>query len=72
MTPAMLYSIAMSDYLSPDTTERERSDEEVLVTSLTHPSLFALLVRKYEAPFLRKAQKKIRNKFRLFLKVHTL
>jgi RNA polymerase sigma-70 factor (ECF subfamily) len=31
-------------------------DEEVLVASLSHPSLFALLVRKYEEPFLRKAR----------------
>lgn len=31
------------------------SDEELLSLSLEHPSLFALLVRKYEAPFLRKA-----------------
>lgn len=31
------------------------SDEEVLARSTTEPALFALLVRKYEAPFLRKA-----------------
>ena len=31
------------------------SDEQVLAASLSHPSLFALLVRKYEEPFLRKA-----------------
>ncbi|MEI7719624.1 MAG: RNA polymerase sigma factor [bacterium] len=31
------------------------SDEEVLTLSVLHPSLFALLVRKYEEPFLRKA-----------------
>lgn len=40
------------DYLSD---EREMPDEEVLALSLKHPSLFAMLVRKYEAPFLRKA-----------------
>ena len=43
------------DYLSeggPD----ERSDEEVLALSLQHPGLFAILVRKYEEPFLRKAR----------------
>lgn len=34
----------------------ERSDEEILALSVSHPSLFALLVRKYEEPFLRKAQ----------------
>lgn len=33
----------------------EMADEEVLLASLSHPSLFALLVRKYEEPFLRKA-----------------
>ena len=32
-----------------------QSDEELLSLSLEHPSLFALLVHKYEAPFLRKA-----------------
>lgn len=31
------------------------SDEEVLSRSLSHPSLFALLVHKYEEPFMRKA-----------------
>jgi RNA polymerase sigma-70 factor (ECF subfamily) len=31
------------------------SDEQILVASLSHPSLFALLVRKYEEAFLRKA-----------------
>ena len=53
MTP-MIYSVAM-DYLSeggPD----ERSDEEVLALSISHPGLFAILVRKYEEPFLRKAR----------------
>ena len=33
----------------------EWADEEVLAASVRTPSLFALLVRKYEAPFLRKA-----------------
>ncbi len=33
-----------------------QSDEDILAASLRQPSLFALLVRKYEAPFLRKAQ----------------
>lgn len=40
------------DYLSED---QEFTDEEVLAASVATPSLFALLVRKYEAPFLRKA-----------------
>ena len=31
-------------------------DEEILAASVKTPSLFALLVRKYEEPFLRKAQ----------------
>jgi RNA polymerase sigma-70 factor (ECF subfamily) len=42
----------MPEYLSE---EKERSDEEILAASASHPSLFALLVRKYEEPFLRKA-----------------
>ncbi len=41
--------------------EKEKSDEEVLVESMAVPSLFALLVRKYEAPFLRKAQSIVRS-----------
>lgn len=32
-----------------------KSDEEVLALSLIHPSLFAVLVRKYEEAFMRKA-----------------
>jgi len=38
------------------------SDEEILVRSLAHPSLFALLVRKYEEPFLRKAMSIVHEK----------
>jgi RNA polymerase sigma-70 factor (ECF subfamily) len=37
------------------------SDEEILAASTHTPSLFALLVRKYEEPFLRKAQGIIRD-----------
>lgn len=49
----MMYSVAM-EYL--DTEERrEYADEEALALSVSHPSVFAILVRKYEAPFLRKA-----------------
>lgn len=44
----------MKGYLSLEDYS-DKSDEEVLALSLKHPSLFALLVRKYEAPFLRKA-----------------
>lgn len=50
----MLYSVAMNGYLTPED-ENARSDEETLALSLSHPSLFAILVRKYEEPFLRKA-----------------
>lgn len=45
----------MEEYLAEISPE-ERSDEELLAASLRHPSLFALLVRKYEDQFLRKAQ----------------
>ena len=48
--------------LLDDYTESERSDEEVLVASLAHPSLFALLVRKYEEPFLRRAEYIVKNR----------
>lgn len=40
----------------------ERSDEELLAASLESPALFALLVRKYEAPFLRKAGSILRGR----------
>lgn len=50
----MIYSVAM-EYLREDQAHAERSDEELLTLSLKHPSLFALLVRKFEEPFMRKA-----------------
>jgi RNA polymerase sigma factor (sigma-70 family) len=50
----MIYPVAM-EYLSLEERGAGQSDEEILSSSLTHPSLFALLVRKYEDPFLRKA-----------------
>ena len=37
-------------------------DEEVLLRSITHPSLFAVLVRKYEEAFLRKAMSIVRER----------
>jgi RNA polymerase sigma-70 factor, ECF subfamily len=52
----------MSEYLTPDSDAPERSDEELLSASLVHPHVFALLVRKYEAPFLRKAENIIRDR----------
>src|SRR3989344_3093502 len=51
----MIYSVEMKEYLSLDEKGRNQTDEEVLAASVAHPSLFALLVRKYEEPFLRKA-----------------
>lgn len=51
----MMYSIAMKEHLSLEDKGEGKSDEEVLALSTEHPSLFALLVRKYEEPFLRKA-----------------
>jgi RNA polymerase sigma-70 factor (ECF subfamily) len=50
----MIYSVAM-DYLSTEEQGEGRSDEELLALSVSHPFLFALLVRKYEDAFLRKA-----------------
>lgn len=43
-------------YLDIGEPEGEQRDEDVLAASLSHPSEFALLVRKYEEPFLRKAR----------------
>lgn len=51
----------MSDYLTPEQTQ-ERTDEEILSASLAHPHLYALLVRKYEAPFMRKAENIIKHR----------
>ncbi len=41
--------------------ELNRPDEEILALSVSHPSAFAALVRKYEQPFLRKALSIIRD-----------
>lgn len=57
---AMIYAVGM-DYLSPEEAGEGRSDEEILALSVVHPALFALLVRKYEAPFLRKAFSIVRD-----------
>lgn len=40
---------------------QERSDEEILALSIKHPGLFAILVRRYEDAFLRKAQSIIKD-----------
>jgi len=56
----MIYSVDMSNYLSVEEMQ-DRSDEELLALSLEKPSLFALLVKKYEAPFLRKAISIVRS-----------
>jgi len=50
----MIYSVRM-EYLGEAQEAGSMSDEELLAASTTHPSLFAKLVEKYEAPFLRKA-----------------
>ncbi len=39
----------------------DHTDEELLALSVTQPNTFALLVRKYEEPFLRKAQNIIKD-----------
>ena len=49
-------------YLSEVPHEPEHSDEDLLLLSITHPSLFAQLVRKYEAAFLRKAESIVRSR----------
>ncbi len=56
----MIYATGM-EYLSLEDTGEGKSDEELLSLSVAHPSLFALLVRKYEAAFLRKAVSIIRD-----------
>lgn len=51
----MLYSVAMKEHISLEQAGEGMADEQVLAASIQHPSLFALLVRKYEEAFLRKA-----------------
>lgn len=57
----MIYPVTMGKYLE-DEDIGAYSDEELLAASVTHPSLFVHLVRKYEAPFLRKALSIVRGK----------
>jgi RNA polymerase sigma factor (sigma-70 family) len=49
------------EYLSDENPAGETNDEELLARSVSHPGLFALLVRKYEDAFLRKAQSIIKD-----------
>ena len=56
----MIYAVGM-EYMSLEEEWGGKSDEELLALSVTHPSLFALLVRKYEAAFLRKAFSIVRD-----------
>jgi RNA polymerase sigma-70 factor (ECF subfamily) len=51
----------MKEYLADEALPGECSDEEILASSIEHPSLFAHLVKKYEAPFLRKALSIVRD-----------
>lgn len=58
----MIYTVDMNPaQYGREETERW-SDEEVLAASLSAPNLFALLVRRYEAAFLRKAVSIVRNR----------
>jgi RNA polymerase sigma-70 factor (ECF subfamily) len=52
----------MSDFLSNEAPVDSLRDEEVLVLSLKHPSVFAELVRRYEEPFMRKAMSIVRER----------
>ncbi len=56
----MIYAVGM-EYMSLEDKGAGKSDEELLALSVSHPSLFALLVRKYEAAFLRKALSIVRD-----------
>jgi RNA polymerase sigma-70 factor (ECF subfamily) len=59
----MIYSVVMKgEYLSLGEQGREYTDEELLTASISHPSLYALLVRKYEEPFMRKAMSIVHSK----------
>src|SRR3989338_5865097 len=50
------------EYLSLEDRGEGKRDEEILALSVSHPSLFALLVRKYEEAFLRKAISIVRER----------
>jgi RNA polymerase sigma-70 factor (ECF subfamily) len=50
------------EYTDPSRQGEAEADEELLAASISHPSLFALLVRKYEDPFLRKAMSIVHSK----------
>src|SRR3989338_81628 len=50
------------EYLSLKDKVEWKSDEEILALSVSRPSLFALLVRAYEEPFLRKAMSIVRER----------
>src|SRR5580704_14628809 len=56
----MIYSVDM-EYLTLEEKGEGKSDEEILALSAAHPSLFALIVRKYEEAFLRKARSIVRE-----------
>ncbi len=65
--PYMLYAVSMTEYLSFDDApeagvQSAMEDEELLLASVAEPSLFAQLVRKYEAPFLRKAESIVKDR----------
>ena len=50
------------EYLSKEEDVEQKNDEELLAASLKHPSLYAILVRKYEEPFMRKAMSIVRGR----------
>src|SRR3989338_1839869 len=50
------------EYLSLEDRGEGKRDEELLALSVTQPGMFALLVRKYEEPFLRKALSIVRER----------
>ena len=61
MLIVMIYAVGM-EYLIPEDALEGKPDEEVLALSVAHPSLFAVLVRKYEDAFLRKAMSIVRGR----------
>ena len=48
-------------YLDIEDSAAQHRDEEILAASVARPSEFAILVRKYEEPFLRKARSILRD-----------
>lgn len=58
----MIYPVAMNEFLVDGVTPEALPDAGLLRLSLKHPSVFAILVHRYEEPFMRKAMSIVRER----------